>query len=200
MAGKNRMSKRRISGLILSAGRSERMGSPKAFLRTKTGNTFIKTICNIFEEAEVERICVVANKENYFGVKKEIGRVAEIFINHRPEDGMLSSIRIGIEELKDSYATFIAPVDIPYLDKKVLTSMMNSEFEEDSILGIPVYNGRRGHPVLLLRRGYSLLTEDLPTGMKSLIQRYPRLVKEIHVDSNLPVDFDTPEDYERMAE
>ncbi|HBW48004.1 TPA: hypothetical protein DEF17_08780 [bacterium] len=113
---------------------------------------------------------------------------------------MLSSIRIGIEELKDSYATFIAPVDIPYLDKKVLTSMMNSEFEEDSILGIPVYNGRRGHPVLLLRRGYSLLTEDLPTGMKSLIQRYPRLVKEIHVDSNLPVDFDTPEDYVRIAE
>jgi len=51
-----------------------------------------------------------------------------------------------------------------------------------------------------LRRGYSLLTEDLPTGMKSLIQRYPRLVKEIHVDSNLPVDFDTPEDYVRMAE
>ena len=47
-----------IHGIILSAGKSERMGSVKALIK-RNDKTFIKTIIDNFKKAGIENIVVV---------------------------------------------------------------------------------------------------------------------------------------------
>jgi len=80
---------------------------------------------------------------------------SRIAVNPRPEDGMFSSIRLGLALVpQDAAGVFVTPVDcVPTADPApVLDAMLHAMRTAPNPAGafVPVFAGKRGHPVLLV--------------------------------------------------
>src|SRR3989304_268869 len=85
-----------FAAIILSAGKSERMGRPKALLRIH-GRTFLENILAAISKASISATVVVAGHH-----RDEIGRqikLRSIVFNPDYEKGMITSIQAGIRAL-----------------------------------------------------------------------------------------------------
>lgn len=140
----------RYSVIILAAGFSSRMGSPKLSLGLPGGITFLEYILQQYENFGCGKIIVVVNSEgrSYLSEKKlAISSEINIVVNHHPEKGRFYSISKGLSALEDDYPVFIHNVDNPFADKELLNALYTNRSEADLIK--PVYKNKGGHPVLI---------------------------------------------------
>ncbi|MGH7961419.1 MAG: nucleotidyltransferase family protein [Candidatus Binatia bacterium] len=189
-----------ISGILLAAGESRRMGSPKALLRYH-GQTFIDRICQAFLTAGVEELIVV------LGARAEEVRRAlpshpalRVAVNTRFFLGQLSSLMTGIGALSaQSEAAVVNLVDHPLVATETITALLDSFRTAPLPILIASYQGRRGHPVLFSRRVYGeILAAPLDQGAKPVVRKDPARVREVQLDDpGILADIDTPEDYSR---
>ena len=94
------------------------MGRPKALLEYR-GRTFIATVCDALMQAGVaERIVVLGRAEReILAAWKPLGE--RVAVNPRPEDGQLSSLRVGIEAAsKASDGFMVCLVDQPTIAQR----------------------------------------------------------------------------------
>lgn len=191
-----------ISGLILAAGESRRMGSPKALLKYH-GKTFIERICAAFLDAKIDELVVV------LGARAEELRRAlpahprlRIVINSRYFQGQLSSLMTGIGALSpESEAAVVNLVDHPLISVETIAALLASFRADPLPILIASYHGKRGHPVLFARQVYGeLLAAPLDQGAKVVVRKDPSRVREIPLDDpGILADIDTPEDYRRYT-
>jgi len=185
-----------VSAILIAAGKSERMGRPKALL-TIRGRTFLENILDTIKQSRIDGSVVVLGHHC-----DEIQKVIEgdnVVFNPAYEKGMITSIQSGIRALQpevDGALLFL--VDHPLVAPETLDVLINN-FTPDCIV-LPKFAGRRGHPVLFAR---SILKEilDLPTstGANAVLWKDPSRVVEIVVqDRGVLIDVDTPEDYEQL--
>ncbi len=132
-----------INGLILAAGFSSRMGSFKMELDIDGISMIERTVLNM--QNVCDKVIVVS------GYKKEIIRdllkgykKVDIVENIKYEMGMFSSIQAGLKTL-DCDRVFIQPGDIPFVSADVHNALL-ADIED---ILIPIYKGRKGHPVLI---------------------------------------------------
>ena len=66
---------------------------------------------------------------------------------------------------------------------------------------IPIYQGRRGHPVLIARQVFDELLQLAPdAGADSVVRRYRPATQFIEVeDEGVVIDVDNPESYQRLT-
>jgi len=191
-----------ISGILLAAGESRRMGSPKALLRYQ-GQTFIERICTAFLSAGVDELVVV------LGAHAEILRPAlpphpalRTVVNPRYFQGQLSSLMVGIGALSpDSEAAVVNLVDHPLVSAETIKALIDSFRAAPLPILIASYQGRRGHPVLFSGQVYGeILAAPLDQGAKVVVRKDPARVREVQLDDpGILADIDTPEDYERYV-
>lgn len=186
--------KSQLAGAILAAGRSERMGTPKALLALK-GETFAARCARILRESGIERIILVTNPDT----DESLRNVADTVINPRPEDGMISSILLAAEALGEPEKLVITLVDIPEIKASVVRKLIAAPITNETLIVLPKYDDGQGHPLMLTRGVYPLLSTELPQGLKTLIEQHPSRVLEVDCQGGQPWDFDTPADYERVA-
>src|SRR5712691_5579332 len=144
-----------ISGIILSAGESRRMGSPKALLRYQ-GKTFIERICNAYLTANIDELIVV------LGARADELRRAlpahptlRTVVNPRYFQGQLSSLMTGIGALSsESEAVIVNLVDHPLVTAETIKALIASFRAAPLPILIAAYQGRRGHPVLFSSQVY----------------------------------------------
>ena len=139
-----------IAGIILAAGASSRMGNPKALLEYR-GETFVNRLVRLLSYG-CERVI------RGLGYHAETIRArmdgAEIVVNPDPSRGQLSSLQTGLREVpQDVEAVLFTPVDSPSVRESTITRVVEAfrSRNENTLLVIPRFNGRRGHPVA--RRG-----------------------------------------------
>ena len=105
-----------ISGIVLAAGESRRMGSPKALLDYQ-GRTFIENICDAFVTAGVDELIVVLGAhEHEEKIRAAVPdhRMLQVTLNPRHRLGQLSSLMAGIHALSsESEAAVVNLVDHP---------------------------------------------------------------------------------------
>jgi len=191
-----------ISGILLAAGESRRMGSPKALLRYQ-GQTFIGRICTAFLSAGVDELVVV------LGAHAEVLRPAlpphpalRTVVNPRYFQGQLSSLMAGIGTLSpDSEAAVVNLVDHPLVSAETIKALIISFRAAPLPILIASYQGRRGHPVLFSSPVYGeILAAPLDQGAKVVVRKDPSRVREVQLDDpGILADIDTPEDYERYV-
>lgn len=191
-----------LSGIILAAGESRRMGSPKALLPYE-GHTFIERICDAFLAAGVDELIVVlgAREEKLRPALPE-DPVLRTVVNPDYKLGQLSSLTTGLSALSpESEAAVVNLVDHPLILAGTIRSLIASFRADPLPIIIASHNGKRGHPVLFSRHVYvELLTAPLDQGAKVVVRKDPERVREVRLDDpGILADIDTPEDYTRWT-
>lgn len=190
-----------LSAILLSAGESRRMGSPKALLPHQ-GQTFIERICTAFLTAGVDELIVVLGAR-----AEEIARVVPVHsalrcvVNSRYSQGQLSSLMVGIGALSpESEAAVVNLVDHPLVSSATIKAVIESFRRAPVPIVIASYNGQRGHPVLFSSQVYGeILAAPLDQGAKVVVRKDPARVREIALDDpGILADIDTPEEYQRL--
>lgn len=186
-----------IWAIILAAGESKRMGSPKMLLPWN-GKTIIEQVAENVLSAEVSRSVLVlgANRD-------EIMRVTSRFnvVNCYNEDyrsGMLSSVRCGFAALPDDCAAVVViPGDQPMTESGEINRVIAARVESGKGIVMPAYRGRRGHPLLIdIRYREEVMSLPANEGLRALAARHPDDVFEVATeDPSVLRDIDTREDY-----
>lgn len=187
--------------VLPGAGASRRMGRPKLLLPYR-GGTLVGSVVEALRAGGVSTIVLVTSPgdEDLRAWAREAGVVAAV--NPAPERGMLSSIREGIAALgKTGEILLVSPADLPALRSETVSTLVRRMEETGAPLALPVYQGRRGHPLAIAP---ALIPEidtlDPDVGLKQLRDRHEDLLFELEVeDPGVVEDVDTPEDYEKIS-
>lgn len=193
--------KKKVGGLILTAGNSSRMGSPKALLKLGE-TTFLERIVNLLQEAGVSPIRIVAGK-HFIQISSRFKNLQEIMIrNDHPEKGQLFSLQLGIKELRDQCdGLMMCLVDHPLIQQETFNKLLAKFQETDKEIVIPRFNDRKGHPVIFGAGVFGeLLETPLDQGAKPVVRKNNSRVALVEVkDKNILADIDTPEDFKRFV-
>lgn len=127
------------------------MGFPKALLEA-AGETFVDRLAGILAE-RCERVIVVLG-HHADAVREGMRRAgqAELVVNPRPEDGQLASLQCGLAAVPGgAEAVIFTPVDCPGVSPGTIAALIDAFRRTGARAVVPVYRGRRGHPVLCSR-------------------------------------------------
>ena len=191
-----------ISGILLAAGESRRMGSPKALLAYQ-GQTFLERICTAFFDAGVDELIVVLGAwEDRLRPALPRHPALRTVVNPHYAQGQLSSLVCGLGALSpDSAAAVVNLVDHPLVRPETIAALMASFRTDPLPIIIATHQGERGHPVLFSRRVYAeLLAAPLDKGAKTVVRKDPARVRQVPLDDpGIVADIDTPQDYGRWT-
>jgi putative nucleotidyltransferase with HDIG domain len=187
-----------ISGLILAAGLSERMGECKALMQIAR-KTALEVIVTRMRAAGVASITVVTGC-NEEAVSREAMRLGcETAFNPAYRSGMFGSVITGVKALKDGYdAFFLLPVDIPLVKPATYRALIDA-FDEGygaPEVVYPAFMGERGHPPLIGREmAGPILDWNGWNGLNGLLRERARSVEVPTADRAVLLDMDTQDDY-----
>jgi molybdenum cofactor cytidylyltransferase len=196
-----------VSGVILAAGASTRMGRPKQLLPV-AGKPLLQHVLDAALASRLDEVIVVlGHRADEIEAALTLGGRARVIVNPEFAAGQVTSLRCGVAAAAPAArAVAILLGDQPSLRSEAIDAMLDAFVAAGAGAGVraarPVYpdaGGRPGHPVLLAREIFCEL-EDLrgDQGARTLFcERRPGVV-EIPVAGEPPPDVDTPEDFARI--
>jgi molybdenum cofactor cytidylyltransferase len=187
-----------IVGIILSAGESKRMGTPKQLL--PWGNTIVlQHVVDVAAASRLETIRLILG----YRAEEIAGRITVpakvgIAINQDFREGMGSSVKCGIKNSPpDAEAFMVLLGDQPLIDVQVIDTLIDSYRTGRQGITIPVHNGRRGHPVIFDSQYREELLSISDQGAREVVKKHTENIFEVRMDSpNVLNDMDTPQDYQ----
>jgi len=217
-------------GLILAAGESRRMGSPKPLLQFQ-GETFLDRLIGLFSRRCSPVIVVLgAHRET---VRAGLRRAGEAVIVENPDfaRGQLSSMQCGLRVVPaEAESVLFTLVDHPAITPATIDALLDApgaplaiarfsprtaqdgrpappEFSEVPPFSAarearPLRSGRRGHPILIAQ---SLLPEFLAlpheSSAREVIARYESRIAYLDVDDpGVLADVDDPAAYAQLIQ
>jgi molybdenum cofactor cytidylyltransferase len=190
-----------IAGIILSAGASRRMGTPKALLDVH-GETFLDRLLLAFAPACRPLIVVLGHDAERIRQGINPRTPIELVLNPDPARGMLSSLQCGLRAIPaEAQAVLFTPVDYPAILPATIASLARIFEERRAPVTRPRYQGRRGHPVCISRGVIDeLLTLPVTAQARDVVRAYRPQAEYVDVDDpGILDDIDLPEDYQRLT-
>jgi molybdenum cofactor cytidylyltransferase len=189
----------KIWSIILAAGESRRMGFPKMLLQFN-GKTMIENVIGNVAESDSDGILVVlgAGKEDLIDLVMKYN--VKYCYNEDYKDGMLSSVQCGFKNLpQDMEAVLVFQGDQPFITAEVINSVIGEYRLTGKGLIMPVFNGKRGHPLLIDCKYRDQIDNlDPGKGLRSITYLHSGDVLEVKTDEpGILRDFDTYEDYKK---
>jgi molybdenum cofactor cytidylyltransferase len=190
-----------LGALILAAGRSSRMQGFKPLLHVGPRSMLDHALALFQIPAVIDCVTVVGHRAEELIPAIETGGGRWVLNKHH-DDGMFSSIQVGVAALGHSCAAFfLLPVDMCLVRPHTITSLLHAYATHP---GAPVYyphtENRRGHPPLIAARlREPILTHNGTDGLRGLLRDY-----EIHSctialdDPFILMDADTDKDLAKL--
>jgi molybdenum cofactor cytidylyltransferase len=189
--------------VLLAAGSSSRMGTPKQMLIVN-GRTMLQQAVNSAIASLIPNIIVVlgANAEQHDGIIKE--RAVMTIINKDWEKGMGSSLKAGLKKAISQYPT-VQAVMVLVCDQPLLSSVhinkLATEYHKTQPMAIASrYNGINGVPAIFDRSIFSslMMLKD-ESGAREVLKKLENNLITIPFEGG-EIDLDTPDDYKNFIE
>jgi molybdenum cofactor cytidylyltransferase len=185
--------------VILAAGSSSRMGSPKQLL-DYGGKPLLRHAVDVALASMCRNVMVVLGaRANELRPALE-GLPVNILENPRWEEGMGTSIRTGVEKAQADGldGVILALADQPLVTPEILDRLVRTHIETGQPIIAAQYAGTVGVPVFFSREFFpNLLALKPGQGCKGVILAHAG--NAIHLDCpEAEMDIDTPQDYDRV--
>jgi molybdenum cofactor cytidylyltransferase len=190
-----------IAGIILAAGASSRMGTPKALLDYR-GETFVGRLIRVLGAVCDPVIVVLGYHAAEIGAR--LPSNVQVVVNPDPDRGQLSSLQTALAALPDDADGFaFVPVDSPAAEEGTIAALVRTFERRDpsTLFVIPRQDGRRGHPVLAARAIAAEFLALPPTAQASeVVHRFVDRTHYVDVDdAGIFTDIDDPAAYRKLT-
>ncbi|MDE3247192.1 MAG: nucleotidyltransferase family protein [Bacteroidota bacterium] len=187
--------------IVLAAGASVRMGSPKQLLQVNGSTLLRHTVQEALRAACGPVLLVLGANENE--MRSEVAHLdTETVVNEEWREGMGASIRAGIAALQSMHpecgAAVIMVSDQPLVHSGLVKELVSTHQTTAKSIVACRYADSFGPPVLF-QSGFfpQLLSLHGDTGAKALVKQHMNEVAFINFEAGM-VDLDTKKDYEQF--
>ena len=196
-----------LTAVVLAAGDSTRMGSPKAALLTPHGISFITRIVGTLREAGVDDLVIVTGNHHDAVIdaltRDRVIPAPHIVRNPDPSRGQLSSLLAGMEVVVTprTDALMMTLVDVPLVRVSTVAAVIEAWQRTRAPIVRPAIGDRHGHPVIFDRAVLDEIRRaPLDAGAKSVVRAHEHELVNVPVDDEGCVrDVDTPSDYAALG-
>ena len=186
-----------ITGLVLGAGGSRRLGRPKQLLPYGE-RTLLEHTLDTARQCGFDQIVVPIG-----GAADEVRRRVDlsgtdVVVNYDYGEGCSSSIAAALETVDVRCQVLVLMLgDQPGVTPAIVGALLAGR--GDAPLAVCAYDDGRGHPLAFDRRTFSQLA-DLhgDKGVWRLLDERAEEVVEVRIAGNVPLDVDTPDDYQAV--
>ena len=193
-----------VGAVLLAAGAGSRIGHKPKSLLELGGVPLIRRQLIALSGAGVDEVVVVLGHH-----AEQIEPVVQTFpvtvvLNPQPDDGQVSSQRIGLAALGGKLdAVIVALADQPLLNAQDITALIGAfkKRPEGTQVVYPQVQGERGNPVIFTNEvREQILAGAANVGCRQWQAAHADAVAPFVTDNHrYKVDIDTPEDLERFA-
>ncbi len=159
------------AAILLAAGASQRMGSPKALLAWR-GTTLLAYTVGQLRAAGVDHLVVVLGLAHE-QIRQQVPELhgATVALNLDEASGRSGSIRIGASALPDE----VGRVLVQSVDQPCSAAVLKALYAADATVAVPTFEGRRGHPVCFSGSVLSELRQvsEETEGLRAVVRRHP---------------------------
>lgn len=186
------------AGLILAAGESRRMGSPKALLRYRD-ETFLDTLT-----ALLARFCapvIVVLGAHAAEIRAASTRPATFVVNPDFALGMTTSLQVGLRAVPpEADGVLFTLVDHPAASPATLEALLAST-DRRTLVRVPRYRAKRGHPIWFSRPLIpAFLALPAAGPARDVVARHVDRTEYLDLDDpGIVADIDSPEDYRALT-
>ncbi|MGQ0715585.1 MAG: nucleotidyltransferase family protein [Gemmatimonadaceae bacterium] len=179
-----------IACAVLAAGQGTRFGEPKAQALLPSGERFLDAAVRVATEAGLHPLLAIVQPSVV------VPAPAIEVVNSEPRSEQSASLRLALARLANdpAHALVVWPVDHPFVLLGSVLALVDAFKRTGTPIVLPVYEGRRGHPVLFARA----IWQDLMTasgGARTVVHAHAAHVVEVTVpDEGVTRDIDTRSD------
>jgi molybdenum cofactor cytidylyltransferase len=187
--------------IILAAGESKRMGTPKQLLTYK-GASLIARVAETAVSTALQPVVVVLGA-NADSIKTELSAAGlSIVLNDEWEEGMASSLRAGLNFITENNplvdGVIILVADQPHLTSMHLLQLLETLHKTGLPAAACTYQGKLGTPALFHKSCFpQLLALTGDTGARKILTDMNDMVAKLPFEKGI-MDIDTKEDYIRL--
>lgn len=190
-----------VSGLILAAGTSSRLGKQTKQLLPWRGTTLLEWVVRQAEMSLLDELVVVVGHEAE-EVRRRVTLKRARFVE-APDfhEGCTTSIRSGLEALDaKTQAAVLILGDQPEIEIEIIASVIEGWRHLQAPAVRISYRGRPGHPMLFTKALFGQLKAlHGDKGVWKLLEAHPEWVREIEIDRPLPGNINTWADYVQLT-
>ena len=173
----------KVSGVVLAAGLSRRMGFPKALLRWRN-ETYLDRMIRLFGAA-CDDVVVVFRP----GGEVEFNGQARVVRNEDADRGQMSSLQTGLAMCEG--AVLFSPVDYAHVEEATVRKVVAARSPEFDVMQ-PIVGEAHGHPVLIERVVVeALLAAPVDGRARDVVRRFRRGFVAVD-DVRATMDVDDP--------
>lgn len=195
-----------LAGIVLAAGKSSRMGSPKALLDFR-GEPFVLRILEAFEALDLKaRVVIVGPGAEAKEIRSALSRHDCLVVENPDVDGgPIASLRAGLKAIQTVAppGALVWPVDLPHVRVDTVERLLDVFRRNAPFATVPRFGTRRGHPIIWAHAAFAELESSEAAsrdGARAVLRAHQADVREVPVDDPAVIDdLNTPEDYERLV-
>lgn len=187
--------KKDLTGIILGAGRGERMGGPKALLVIEGEPLYLRHVRRA-RLAGCGDVILVTNRE----VARELPPEPGLRIVLSDEDETSGSVARGCTALGDAVVVLLTPVDVLPATTRTIELLFQA-IRDGAEAATPSFHGRGGHPVLCRREVLSayVAAPPFPTLRDALARLGEKRVRVEVTDPHVTRDLNRPDDIRALT-
>jgi molybdenum cofactor cytidylyltransferase len=186
-----------VTGLVLAAGGSSRLGRPKQLLPYGDG-TLLEHVLGNACAAPIDQLIVALGG----GSEEVLASVdmsgAEVVVNDSFGEGCSSSIAAALPLVDPAADVLVLMLgDQPGVSASTVCALVQGR--GDAPLAVCRYDDGRGHPFAFAREVFGELARlHGDKAVWKLLEQRPELVREVPMPGRVPPDVDTWDDYEAV--